>query len=95
MPIDPSEVEVGAIYSAGEDHIRKVVAIEEGENGNQKVVYKRKSAKIPKRDFDYGHNKTQPPSIDTFSSDCHKKLDEEEIRKLIIDGVLTREEVEN
>ncbi len=38
MPIDHSEVEIGGIYSAGDHHIRKVIDIQEDEDGNKKVV---------------------------------------------------------
>lgn len=95
MPIDASEIERCAVYEAGDGQLRIITKIDEDENGNiTHVHYQAKSRILKNRPFDYAHGKTQPPKTDTFTEACHRKLSEEDIRQLVIKGILTREELD-
>ena len=93
MPIDSAEVEIGGIYSAGNGQIRKVIGLLDNRNGDTKVEYEAKSGNIRNRKFELGHNKSQPPSLDSFCNACHSRLNDEEIGQLVVDEIVTREEV--
>lgn len=64
MPISISDVVVGGIYVAGANQERQVTKIED-----EKVHYLSRSGNL-KNEWGYGHNKTTPPSIESFAQAC-------------------------
>lgn len=94
MPIDISEIEPGFVYRTNTDQLRKVERIDEDEKGRNRVCYKAKSARIRGRQFEITHTLSNPPLDTTFARACSHKLTGEEIDQLIIEGVLTREEIQ-
>lgn len=95
MSIDENDVESGAFFINHSDppQLRKVTKVITNNKGNKKVEYKSKSAAIPGRDFNHGHVMTKPPSMDTFISDCKKRLTSDDIQELLKSGVLSKDEI--
>ncbi|MEO1855229.1 hypothetical protein [Chromohalobacter sp.] len=93
MPINVTEIEVGAVYRTETDQLRRVEKVEPDDEGRDRVHYKAKSARIPKRPFDIAHILDNPPLADSFAEACSHRLSDDEIRQLVVEGVLTRDEL--
>ncbi|MCC5900789.1 MAG: hypothetical protein JJT87_02510 [Halomonas sp.] len=94
MTIDVAEIEVGAVYRTETDQLRRVEKVESDDEGRNRVYYKAKSARIPNRPFDIAHTLDNPPLDESFAEACSHRLSDEEIRELVIEGVLTREKLD-
>lgn len=82
MSIQASQVYVGGFYEAGNGQLRKVTEVSKNDKGVTQVHYLSKSINIENRPFDVGHNKTQPPCIDTFIEACNSELTQQNISDL-------------
>ena len=82
MPVQSSEVQVGAFFITANDQLRKVTQIETDAQSRDRVHYLSKSAEIENREFNFGHTKANPPLMDSFISDCDHLLSAAEISQL-------------
>ena len=82
MPVQRSEVQVGAFFITTSDQLRKVTQIEIDAQSRERVHYLSKSANIESREFNFGHTKACPPLMDNFISDCDHLLSAVEILQL-------------
>lgn len=90
MPVQSSEVQIGAFFITPNDQLRKVTKITIDEQSRTQVHYLSKSAKIQGRAFSFAATKAKPPLMDTFISDCDHLLSDLEIKtfrtqKIILD----------
>ena len=92
MTIQSNEVTIGAYYIAKTNQLRKVISIANDDKKRIRINYISKSIKYPNRPFNYCHTKSNPPLLETFISDCVKKLDNEEIRELRINSIILENE---
>ena len=98
MPIEPEEIEVGGFYTAGNNQLRQVIAVTRGEDGNITLVdWAGKSANPPANGiapegFPTAPNRTNLPTVKTFCEACHKRLADDEIARLVDEGVLRQSE---
>lgn len=82
MPVQSSEVQVGAFFITASEQLRKVTQVETDAQSRERVHYLSKSAKIANREFNFGHMKANPPLMDSFISDCDHLLSAAEISQL-------------
>lgn len=64
MPVSISDVVVGGVYVAGANQERRVTKIED-----EKVHYETRSGNL-KNEWNYGHAKGNPPSLENFALAC-------------------------
>lgn len=82
MPVQSSEVQVGAFFITTSHQLRKVTQVETDAQSRERVHYLSKSAKIENREFNFGHTKANPPLMESFVSDCDHLLSAAEISQL-------------
>ena len=82
MPVQSSEVQVGAFFITADKQLRKVTQIETDAQSRDRVHYLSKSANIANRQFNFGHTKENPPLMDSFISDCDRLLSTLDILQL-------------
>lgn len=92
MAVQEAQVKVGAFFMTLTDQLRKVTALEKDEQQRNRVHYLSKSGKISGRNFEFGHNKSNPPLLATFVNDCDRLLSDQEITKLKIDNIILADE---
>ena len=86
-------MKVGSIFETEFGQLRQVVEISTDYNGKVRVSYNSKSAKIAGRDFEPGHNKTNPPLDTTFKTESGRMLSDHEIRAYVESGILEESEL--
>ena len=95
MPIDTKNITEGKVYRTNTDQLRRVDKISTDDQGRTRIHNSAKSARIPKRSFEINHTLENPPLEDTFAGSVDHELTDDEIKQLIIEGVLTRNEIDN
>jgi hypothetical protein len=92
MPVQVSEVQVGAFFITSSEQLRKVTQIETDDQSRVRVHYLSKSAKIAGRQFNFVPTKANPPLIGSFISDCDHVLSEVDISQLRQSNVILSNE---
>lgn len=92
MPVQVSEVQVGAFFVTTTEQLRKVTKIETDAQSRDRVHYSSKSAKIVGREFNLGHTKATPPLIENFIIECDHVLSTAEISQLRQSNVILSSE---
>lgn len=82
MPIQVNQVVIGCFYTAVNNQLRKITGIIQDKKNRACVRYLSKSINIEGREFDFGHNKGNPPLMKAFLQDCNSKLSTTEVSDL-------------